>query len=257
MLIQKLISLLIYPLGFSLVFGAFGLTILFYGSRRFGLPVIAVALLWLIIWSLAPVADALTRSLESRSTHYEVKHAPTADVILVFGGVMSPPTQMHPYADLNASADRVWHAARLYHANKAARIILSGGRNDWEEVESSQAHTMAQFLDDLGVPRSAIVLEERSRSTRENALFCAELMREQGIERALLVTSALHMPRSLAALKATGVDAIPAATDFKLRHSIAISNALNWMPSSTALHRSTLALHEWIGIAVYSWRGWL
>ena len=255
MLIQKALSLLVYPLGLSLVFGTFGVAILFSQWRRFGLPVIALALLWLTIWSLPPVANAVTRSLESRSTDHEVQYAPNADVILVFGGVMSPPTPVHPYADLNDAADRVWHAARLYRANKASTIILSGGRNDWEETESSQAEIMAQFLNDLGVPRSAIVLEERSRSTYENALFCAELMREHGSERALLVTSALHMPRSLAVLKAAGVDAIPVATDFKLRNSI--GNVLTWMPSAVALNRSTLALHEWIGIAVYSWRGWM
>ena len=228
---------------------------LFFKWYRFGLVVVVLALLWLTIWSLPPVADAVTLSLESRSSDSDVQYAPEADVILVFGGAMSPPTQLHPYADLNDAADRVWHAARLYRANKASTIILSGGRNDWGESESSQADIMAQFISELGVPSSALVLEERSSSTYENALFCAELMRERGSKRALIVTSALHMPRSLGVLKAAGVDAIPVATDFRLRSSL--GTVLKWIPSAAALNRSTLALHEWIGMGVYSWRGWM
>ena len=255
MLFQKALSLLVYPLGLSLVFATFGVAMLFSRWHRFGLPVIVSALLWLTIWSLPPVADAVTLSLESRSADTDVQYAPEADVILVFGGTMSPPTQLHPYADLNDAADRVWHAARLYRERKAFTIILSGGRSEWGESESSQADIMAHFIGDLGVPRSALVLEERSRNTYENALFCAELMRERGSERALLVTSALHMPRSLAVLKAAGVDAIPVATDFRLRSPVV--TGLTWMPSAAALNRSTLALHEWIGMAVYSWRGWM
>ena len=257
MLAQKALSLLVYPLGMSLIFGILGVVILFFGWRRFGLLAIVIAMLSLTIWSLPPIADALIESLESRSAHHEVQYAPKADVILVFGGGMSPSNQLHPYSDLNDAADRVWHAARLYHANKASMIILSGGRNDWQETKSSQAHVMAQFLGDLGVPRSAMVIEDRSRNTHENALFCAELMREHRSERALLVTSALHMPRSLAALKAAGVSAVPVATDFKLRRPRDPGNVLTWIPSSAALNGSTQAMHEWIGIAVYSWRGWI
>ena len=133
--------------------------------------------------------------------------------------------------------------------------MLSGGRNDWQADWPSQAKTMAQFLRDLGVPLSAIVLEENSRSSFENAVNCAELMRLQGMDRAILVTSALHMPRSFAVLRALGVDVVPAATDFEVTEGP--RTVLCWIPNSQALQRSTYALHEWIGIAVYRWRNWL
>ncbi len=204
---------------------------------------------------MPPVADALARSLESQFANLTVDDLTKADVILVFGGVMQPPQLGRPYPDLGAAADRVWHAARLYHAGKAPTVMLSGGRNDWQEDLPSQAKTMAQFLGDLGVPLRAIVLEENSRNTYENAVNCVELMRLQGVYSAILVTSALHMPRSFAVLRALGLDVVPAATDFEVVEGP--RTILSWVPNSQALQRSTYALHEWIGIAVYRWRSWM
>jgi uncharacterized SAM-binding protein YcdF (DUF218 family) len=255
MFFDKILSLLIYPLGLSILLGIAGLLLMVWRCRRFAGVVLSCSICGLTLWSLPPVADAVARSLEAQFANLAVDAVQKADVILVFGGVMQPPQPGRPYADLGAAADRVWHAARLYHAGKAPKVMLSGGSNDWQADLPSQAKTMAQFLSDLGVPLNAIVLEERSRSTYENASNCAELMRRQGMERAILVTSALHMPRSFAVLRVAGVDVVPAATDFEVIEGP--GTVLSWLPNSQALQRSTNALHEWIGIAVYRWRGWM
>lgn len=255
MFFDKLVSLLIYPLGLSLLLGFAGLLLCALNYRRFGFAVVTTSLVWLTLWSLPPVADAATRTLEGNAGKLVVDLVPRADVILVFGGVMRPPSPDYPYADLSAAADRVWHAARLYHAGKAPMVMLSGGRNDWQADRPSQAQTMAQFLTDLGVPLEAMVLEERSRSSYENAVYSVELMKQLGLSRALLVTSALHMPRSQALLRATGVDFVSVATDFEVVGGD--NTLLSWLPNAQALQRSTAAMHEWVGIVVYRWRGWI
>ena len=61
-----------------------------------------------------------------------------------------------------------------------------------------------------------MVLEERSRSRYENAVYSVKLMQQRDMNRALLVTSALHMPRSQALLRATGIDFVSVATDFEV-----------------------------------------
>ena len=255
MFLDKLFRLLIYPLGLSLLLGFAGLLLWALRRRRCAAVLLVLSLGWLLLWSLPPVADVVALSLEGQSVYQVVDTLPDADVILVFGGVMRPALPGYPYPDLNAAADRVWHAARLYHAGKAPKVLLSGGRNDWRADRPSQAETMAQFLSDLGVPSEAIILEERSRSTYENAIYCAEAIQAAGMQSALLVTSALHMPRSLAVLRSAGVDAVPAATDFEVHDRPA--SIFSWIPSAGALQRSTHALHEWIGIAVYRCRGWM
>ncbi len=68
------------------------------------------------------------------------------------------------------------------------------------------------------------------------------------------MTSALHMLRALAAFRAAGVDAVPAATDFEVMPRP--DNLLRWLPDAQALADSTRALKEYLGMAVYWWRGW-
>jgi len=255
MMFDKIVSVLVYPLGFSILLACIALGLLVFRRARLAIFSLSAAIAWLVLWSLPPVADALARSLEGQFTELEMSQVSAADVILVFGGVMFPPQPGHPYPNLGAAADRVWHAARLYKAGKGATVILSAGRNDWQPYLPTQAPTMALFLQDLGVPAEAIILEEQSRNTYENALFCAALMEKLGAKRALLVTSALHMPRSAATLRKTGIEFSAVATDFEV--SGPPTSILRCIPNSHALQRSTFALHEWIGIALYRWRGWL
>lgn len=114
---------------------------------------------------------------------------------------------------------------------------------------------MAYLLRALGVPDSALILEEKSLNTYQNAVYCAQAMKSAGLRTALLVTSALHLPRSLAVARAAGIEALPAATDFQV--TAASNKPLRWFPSAEALQRSTYALHEWMGMLVYRWRGWV
>ena len=155
---------------------------------------------------------------------------------------------------MGAAADRVWHAARIYRAGKAPRVILSGGRMAWQGERLSEADATRRFLIDLGVPAEALLFEDHSRSTRENARYSAELIRAHGFARVLLVTSALHMPRALATFRAVGVDAIPAPTDFEVMPEPA--HLLRWLPDAEALVASSRALKEYLGLWVYRWRGW-
>lgn len=123
---EKFLSLLIYPLGFSIVVGIIGLSLWVSRKSCTAAIFLGLSLGWMLLWSLQPVADAITNILEKQSIYRTVEDLPSADVILVFGGVMQPRQAGHPYPNLGAAADRVWHAARLYHADNAPWILLSG-----------------------------------------------------------------------------------------------------------------------------------
>ncbi len=74
---------------------------------------------------------------------------------------------------------------------------------------------MQAFLLDLGVPASAMLLEDRRLTTGENARLTAALLRPQGVDTVILVTSALHMRRARAEFELAGLKVIPAPTDFE------------------------------------------
>lgn len=173
-----------------------------------------------------------------------------APAIVVLGGAVCPPELGGSEIDLNSAADRVWYAARLFHAGKAPMLILSGGY-DPERNAYSEARAMATFLADLGVPTQAVVLEEQSRNTRQNAAFSAALLKARGIDRILLVTSALHMPRAVALFTAQGLQVIPAPTDFEGSQTPP-PGILAWLPDALALDASGRAMKELVG----KWVGW-
>jgi len=126
---------------------------------------------------------------------------------------------------------------------------------------------MRELLLDMGVPDAALVLEEDSRNTRENAVFSARVLvgpvsdRDEVAGsyrgqrplpqrtaptggRVLLVTSALHMRRALALFEAQGLEVVPVPADHEARHRFA---AVDWLPDADALDGSARAMKELVG----------
>jgi uncharacterized SAM-binding protein YcdF (DUF218 family) len=104
------------------------------------------------------------------------------------------------------------------------------------------------------VDEKAVLLETRSRTTRENAVETARLARDKGFQRVLLVTSALHMRRAAGAFRAVGLEVVPAPTDFSV---LGTGRLPNLLPDAGSLEATTATLHEWIGLSYYAARGWL
>ena len=108
---------------------------------------------------------------------------------------------------------------------------------------------------EIGTPRSALILETRSRNTRENAVNTAAIFKENGWRHALLVTEGVHMPRALATFQKVGIDVMPAATDIP-SWSLNVDSNLDFLPDVAALAWTTSAIKEMIGLCVYRHRGW-
>ena len=155
--------------------------------------------------------------------------------------------------------------ARLYLAGRAPLLVLSGGRITWGQGQTrSEAADMAELAEALGVPTRAMVIEPDSLNTFENAAKTKVLLADRGIQRILLVTSAMHMPRALAIFKKQGFEVIPAPTDFhvvkdplNLETSTRQGRILSLMPQTENLHYLTRALKEYLGLGIYWLKGWL
>lgn len=100
------------------------------------------------------------------------------------------------------------YAVRAYRSGGFRQIVVSGGKLGYPQAPSVSS-SMAEFMTALGVPREAITLEERSTSTRENALFTAALIRDWPGKKVLL-TSDCHMRRARRAFARAGVETSPA-----------------------------------------------
>lgn len=258
LILVKFLTWMASPIG-VLIWGlALALLLNLLKWRKAGAASAIIAMVQLIAFSTDHVSNALLGGLENRARVLEANNGraekllsgkPSA-AIVVLGGSVSPaypPRRADP--DLNDASDRIWHAARLYKQGIALRIIASGGKGPGLEGRqdiASEAVTMRQMLIDLGVPASAIVLEESSRTTRENAEFTKTLVAG---ERVALVTSAFHMPRAYASFRSAGVavDAFP--TDFRVMPEIS-PDWSRWLPSASNLQRSETALKEYLALTV-------
>lgn len=201
------------------------------------------------------------RSLEWQ--HLPVAELPNAEAIVVLGGSVRAQTDPRPWIDVMEEGDRPIHGARLFLEGKAPLLIMSGGRISWFGNQRPEADDMADIAQAFGVPTTAILREGTSLNTYENAVNVQQILQERQINRILLVTSALHMPRSLRIFQKLGIDAIPAPTDFIAENPEAIGDQsiqamiLQLLPDAQNLQQVTRVLKEYIGIVIYWLKGWL
>jgi uncharacterized SAM-binding protein YcdF (DUF218 family) len=254
------ITALVSPLGVALLLGGLALGLALQAQRRratlvyvYGRPAPRLgaawwlgllALAWLWVWSTPLASDALRGHLENQAGPRALQDVGTARVLVVLGGSTSGPSPpQRPDPALTGAADRLWHAARLYHAGKAPQLLLVGG--PVATGGGTEAAAMQQFLADMGVPLAAMALEKQSHNTASNARLAAQLLRGQGIDTVMLVTSALHMPRAQRHFEREGLKVHPAPTDFEV-----VDMPLGWrrvLPDTGALHGSARAFKELVG----------
>ena len=248
--VEKVLGTLAMPLGTALLAGVLAIVALAFHRRRMGMAIIAFSTIWLWFWSMPIVAKTLAMQLASDHYPEQLAALPEADAIVLLSGDVRPATERQPYPLLSFSGDRAWHAFRLWRSGKAPVIIVAGGAVWGSEVRPAAA-ILSDFLKDLGVPESAIVREERSRNTRQNAEYSAEMARRIGVEKVLLVTHTWHMQRAEQAFQRTGLEVVPASFDAGPKYSRRIMDLL---PRAGALNGGMRSFHEYLGQLFYRLR---
>lgn len=243
-------SLLVYPLSFSLILAL--LSLLLRRWARVSVSLLVVAIIWLYACSTALVADFLMASLENDHRPKAMSVVPRADAIVVLGGATRGDTHWSSMADLNMAADRLTHAVALYKAKKAPLILLSGGSTTGSRPEAEQ---LRDYLVLMGVPKASVMMERQSLDTQQNALYSAVVLQGRGVKTILLVTSAYHMSRAVPLFQRQGFEVIPAPTDYQ--RLVGKPAVPRWLPTVDDLGRSTAAIKEYVGFLYYRARGWL
>jgi len=175
----------------------------------------------------------------------------TALVLLGAGGMRTPSGALQPTALAYA---RIAEAVRLYRlgasGGHACTLLLCGG--DALGAGLAEAAIYRDVALGLGVPEGGIQLETRSLNTFQNAEYAAPILRAGGFDHVVLVTSALHMRRSLLYCSRFGIEAEPAPIG-----PLAARRTL--LPVGYNLALADFALHEYLGIrrlGLYDAMGW-
>ena len=240
-LLKKIIEAFVLPPGCVVVVLA-GLA--FYFRKRARPAAVVCAALSVLIWVGASkvFCDALLRPLERA---YSVPVKPAGDVIVLlcggFRGGGKPFSASERLAP--GTLERAASAFKLY-GETGLPVLISGGAPFSKRPEAEAA---AAYLKELGVPEHKLITEEKSRDTKENALFSLRICGERGYKKIILLTSAYHMPRSVLLFTRTGTAEIvpfPVA-----RRSGGPRFAGDYLPGGGL--ESRLALNEYLGLLYY------
>ena len=229
------------------------LAVLIFWRRPWARRLLAAT--WLLIFALHSglVNYALRYPLESSYPPLrDPKTAGSYDAIVVLTSASIPADGLIQFPSVDEFMfRRLEEAWRLYRIQPKP-IVVSGGHVNPFTAAKKENEIAREYLIRWGVPRHHVIAEDRSRDTFESALEVQKLLAQKGWRRYLLVTSAVHMPRSMLAFASRAPEPVPAPGDFSLGKLD--FTPLDFFPSESAARRVFITLHEYLGLANYHWR---
>ncbi len=251
---SKLLQAITQPLFWLVLWWVLALAVLsFWGSSQ-RLRRIALGMLWagmavLGVLGFSALPDALLRPLENQygvPTEQEIKQHVGA---IVLGGAIQHPGvfAVRGEVPLGEAAERMSTPVGLLRQHPHLKLVFSGGEGRLLTTGTTEAELAQSFYLAQGVDMARVTLEGGSRTTRENAQQVARVLGQRCKEPWLLVTSAWHMPRSMAEFEAVGCNVTAYPVDFRTGHSTSLTE----YSLAHGLVRWQTALHEWLGLWVY------
>jgi uncharacterized SAM-binding protein YcdF (DUF218 family) len=216
---------------------------------RLGTTVSMASLLLLLVLSSKAGALLLVAPLEQRAPLLTAVAGNGAQAIVILGGgkLANAPEYRGDEEPSYWTLARLRYGARIQRQTRLP-ILVSGGAPEGGGIP--EAAVMASSLrDDFATPVKW--LEDASDNTEENAKFSAEILRQAGVKKIILVTDALQMPRARIMFVQAGLEVVTAPTVFFSHDRL---TPLSFLPSGEGLRRSDYAMHEWLGILWYKFR---
>ena len=176
---------------------------------------------------------------------------------IVLGGMTSY-DRVNKEGHFNQSSDRFIQTALLYKKGHIKKIIASGGQNGmFSEDDFMEADFVAKNLMDLGIPAEDIWIENQSKNTIENAQLSKQIIdRNGGLKsKAVLITSAFHIPRATLTFEQAGIAVRPYPCAFSMLPSATRFSGATMIPASWAMDSWGGFFRELIGITYLKLKG--
>jgi uncharacterized SAM-binding protein YcdF (DUF218 family) len=250
-LFKKIVGLFFIPLSLCLEIFIIGLILIWFTKKKItGKILISIGIALLILMSYDGLPNLILRPLEYQYSPL-LKELPEVKWIVVLGGGATSDPKIPITSQLEfPSLFRLIEGIRLHHSLSGSKMILSGGTVFGPAADGK---VMADVTIALGVDSQNLILETVSRDTEQEAKY---VQRFVGIEPFILVTSASHMPRSVALFRKLGMQPIPAPTNYlAVEKKEALIDPSQFFPSSVNLTKMEIAIHEYLGLAWAKLRG--
>jgi uncharacterized SAM-binding protein YcdF (DUF218 family) len=248
--LSKLLRFLISPLPL-LILALLGIVTWYH--RKWARPTLLVVLVCLYALSIPFTADHLMHWLEvPRVSRHALQ--PHYDVVIVLSGMVNLQLSQEGHLEFTEAVDRILAGLALVKQGIGNVLLISGGSGNLFDQSHSEAQLLRDFALQLGLTTEQVLIEPNSRNTYENALFSTRLLRAHDYQRVLLITSAAHMRRAVAAFHKQGIFPDTYPVDFEGTDAI---TPFSFMPSAGSLFRTKDAIHELVGLVMYRLQGYI
>jgi uncharacterized SAM-binding protein YcdF (DUF218 family) len=249
--VLKFLEVLIFPPGGLFILAIIGFVLLRLFKVRWGLWLVSAAFGLLYLLSMPLVANGLMSRLEHHPPLNEIQiRNPQADAIVVLaGGRLSDQPEYGGDTVSAISLQRLRYGAWLKRRTQLPLYVSGGSIMREPHAEAELMRDVLQKEFNVAVD----VVENKSKTTYENAKFTAGLLKHNGHQSILLVSNAFHMPRAIEAFQQFDINVIAAPTVFLSSHEGGIW-LIDFLPQAVALKLSSYALHEFFGRFWYKLR---
>lgn len=248
-LLKYTLQALILPPGLNILLLVVG-WLLWQRARGLAVAAIGVSVFTLYAFSMPWLANRLMGSLQPYPSlqPYQMQELPPASAIVILSAGRSEKAEEYGGVDTvgTITLERLRYGA--YLARKLKLPILISGGSVFGEATPEAVLMNQSLIEDFGVTPQW--LESESLNTAENASKSAQILREHKIEQVFLVTHAWHLPRAVKEFEKQGLKVTPAPLSF-VTDSALRRGPMPFLPSSSALNLSRIALHEQLGLAWY------
>ena len=253
--LSKLLWLLVSPGNFLVLTLAAGTLLLF--TRRlahWGRRLVAVAAVGFVIVMVTPIASLVALPLEERFPRPDLPER--VDGIIMLGGAVNPPiARDRGEPSVNDAAERILGFAELIRRYPQAKAVFTGGSGRLmaqDAMDLREDVAIRGALRQTGIDPDGVIFENESRNTWENALFSQRIVQPKPGETWILVTSAMHMPRSVGIFRQVGWEVIAYPVDYRTRFGGRPFFRFEFDKQIDALQDP---VREWIGLVAYRLMG--
>ena len=256
---KKLFSQFLFPLPIiSYIFIAGLLFLWFSKKQKPGKILVSIGVLLLLLTSYIGVSDRLINCLESQYhtlsiedilSNGAIENQNNINFIVVLGGGHASDPNLPIISKLNYhSLVRLVEGIRIFREIPGSKLILSGGG---VFGSTTAADAMTDVAKAIGVDDNDIIVERDSKDTKDQAKIIMSFVKEDPF---VLVTSASHMPRSVAMFKKLGMNPVPMPVGHRVKdyNRIAIGS---FFPKGNAIVKTEESFYEFLGICWAKLRG--
>ena len=250
-LLTKTLGIMLLPINLLIGLGLLGAVLLATRFSALGRRLLITTVVLFALIGFLPLGNLLLYSLESRFPPWDAARGAPDGIIVLGGSIDADLSVVHGTPVVQAAADRIIAAAALARKYPNARVVFTGGDPYLISNDAREADYAAAIFESLGIEKSRLIMERRSRNTIENAQFTKALVAPKPGERWLLVTSAYHMPRSVGLFRKAGFAVEPFPVDWRAEGRLFGFAAV----AADGLGKTDIAMREWMGLIAYRMTG--